>query len=1490
MLALLCLSLAGTAASSQQNWTKPGTQKPQQSRQEQRAEVFVRQRGVGRQPHSHPSGLAPAAMLAHARAEHLTLLRAGMAADTQAPVSAWQPVGPPQVSTAAWNLVTGRVTSIAADPSDATGNTVYVGTTGGGVWKSLTAAGAPAAVAFSPLTDDLSAFSTAGLSSLSIGSVSVQPGGTGVILAGTGDPNDATDSWYGVGLLRSTDGGNTWNLISTTSGSGGLKYDFFGNAFAGFAWSGASSNLVVAAVSESVYGETVGAGDQQSILGLYYSSDAGTTWQLATIEDGSTVIQSPQMTLLQGSAATSVVWNPIRQSFYAAIRYHGYYQSADGITWTRLQYQPGVNLTATMCPSNPHGPGSPGCPIFRGALAVQPVTGDLFALTVDQNNLDQGLWHDACNLTAGECASPTVQFATQIPDLPFDYTSTDGIIPQGTYNLTLAAVPAQQDTLLLAGLTDLWRCSLADSCVWRNTTNTQTCAAAQVPSAQHAIDATFGAAGLLYIGNDSGLWRSTDAVNQQQPPCSPDDANHFQNLNGGLGSLAEVESFSEDPNNASTWLAALGDLGTAAPSAGATPWNQVLSGEGNFVAIDPANPENWYATSVFGVGINQCTEGPACNPAGFGSVTIGEPQVDNDAQAIPAPWVLDPQDTANVILGTCRVWRGAASGAGWSQSSLLSGILDQSQSSFCDGNSEIRTLAAAINAGGPDSAEQIYAGMAGALDGGDLIPGHVLAASVTSASLASTTTWIDDYSSPVINSAAPQFNPGGFDISSIYADPHDPTGQTIYVTVQGMPNTAQLEPLLYRSTDGGAHWTNLTDNLPHAPANSVLVDPNNANIVYVALDTGVYYTLNVANCESSLAPCWNVFGIGLPNAPVMGLMSFNAGATQVLRAATYGRGIWQVSLATAGFASTAATIAPAALTFAAQTVQTVSQSQTVTVTDKGTLNLNISAVTISGDFTETDNCAGASIAPGSSCQIQVTFDPSQAGARQGAIAVFANVTGGQLNVTLAGRGLAPGAIVLTPASLSFAAITVGATTASQSVDVANTGGSSVALASEIVTGDFAITANTCAASLAAQTSCEVAIDFKPTASGTRSGALTLTDANGTQTVPLSGIGQTPATDALSPSTLTFATQTVGTTSAAQLATLANSGDLALTDIAVSSTGSFTILNNCGAQLQGHASCAISVAFAPMATGTQSGSLTVTDELRTQTVALSGTAIAPPGISATPAAIDFGGLGVGTTSAPQTVTLTNNGGAPLTSLAATVTQDFALSSNNCPATLAVGAACQIGITFAPPSAGAVTGTLTVTSSTLAKPLTVALSGAGEDFSVTVTGSSSAVVTSGQTASFTLELAGLSGSSGTLALSCSGVPQNATCSLNPTSLAVSGPGTSSATLSIATGIAASSAKNSGFPWKLGAPALAAPVLAVIVPLGWIGFRRRKIAGLALVLLAVILLIPSGCGVTASSGGGGGSGGAQNATPPGNYVITVAATMDNMSHSAAVYLTVQ
>ncbi len=321
--------------------------------------------------------------------------------------AAWQPLGPTGVLSSNYGLVTGRISSLALDPADATGNRLYVGTTGGGVWLSQNAGATnPANIVFTPLTDTLGALSTAIDASLSVGAVTVQPGGTGVVLAGTGDPNDVLDSYYGAGILRSNDGGNTWSLIQTTAD---LQYSFVGEGFAGFAWSTTNPQVVVAAVSQAWEGVLVGADfPNRSYEGLYYSTDSGATWSLASITDlNGQDVQGPLDAFTQpdGNAATSVVWNALRGVFIAAVRFHGYYQSADGIQWTRLSAQPGANLTTAYCPTRPASTGSPDCPMYRGTLAVNPLTGDTFSWTVDLDDQDQGLWQDVCAASGNACTN-----------------------------------------------------------------------------------------------------------------------------------------------------------------------------------------------------------------------------------------------------------------------------------------------------------------------------------------------------------------------------------------------------------------------------------------------------------------------------------------------------------------------------------------------------------------------------------------------------------------------------------------------------------------------------------------------------------------------------------------------------------------------------------------------------------------------------------------------------------------------------------------------------------------------------------------------------------------------------------------------------------------------------------------------------------------------------------------------------------------------------
>jgi hypothetical protein len=1395
-----------------------------------------------------------------------------------------RPLGPSSIVSATYNNLTGRVTAIAADPTDLTGNTVYLGTTGGGVWKSTNAAGPLASATFASLTDTLAVFSanvgSSVIPSLTIGAIAVQPGLNPVLLAGTGDPNDATDSFYGEGILRSADNGLNWTLIQGSTDGANGNHSFTGLVTAGIAFSTSTPMLAVAAFSTSQQSAIVAAADVSSIPGLYYSSDAGQTWHMATIYDGTTAVQQPQPlgTSETGNAATSVVWDAARGKFFAAIRSHGYYSSPDGITWTRLLVQPGTNLTIANCPPNSDSTGSANCPIFRGVLAVQPATSDLYALTVDINDLDQGLWQDLCNQASSACATPAPTFANRIDNGALEIGNGNTTITQGSYNLVLTAAPAAANTTnLYAGTVDLYRCVIAagsSGCMLRNTTNAlDGCGApAEVAPAQHAIAVVAQPTGvpILFLGNDSGLWRSLDGVAETGSACSSTDNTHFDNLNGAIGaggSLAEVTGFAEDPAANNTLVMGLGAHGSAATATAPTlaPWPQLSTGEGGYPSIDPNTPANWYVTIGAGVNLVACPLGSNCDAADFiPPATIGAAQVDLAASLLDAPSLLDPALTTSLLIGTCRVWRGPAAGG----PNVIASTIQNSGS------------------------EVIYAGISGSLDGGNSKPGHLFV--TTSANTAtSSIAWTDAALAPVTNDLADTnlFNPSEFDISAIAVDPHDATGATVYATVMGFN-----APHLYRSSNFGGSWLNISANLPDAPANAVVVDPNDANTVYVAMDAGVYVTQAVSTC--STANCWTLLGTSLPNSPVVALtaganLAIGDGRRGMLRAGTYGRGLWQMPLITAtSLNQPAITLSPLSFTFAAQQVGTQSSAQTLTITSTGNGPVTFSAFVLTGDFAETDNCAGQTIAVNSTCTAQIIFAPTAVGARSGQLTIYANISGGQAIVALNGSGTTPAAVVLTPLSLTFAAAIVNQTTAAQIITVANTSGVTATLQTPVIVGessDFSINADTCGATLAPSTACSVSIIFSPTNSGARSATLSVVDNLGTtsaatQTAQLTGIGNAPATDTLSPLSLTFPLQQIGTTSAAQQVTLSNTGGVALTLIAASvSPGDFSVVNACGNSLAAHSSCVFNVTFAPTATGARSATLTITDQFHFQTVLLNGTGVAGPGVSLSPFFLAFSPTGVGLTAAAQSLVLTNNGGVPLAISNLSVSAGFNLAANNCGTTLAANAACNLTVVFAPTAAGSVSGALTFTDNAPAGVQSTNLSDTGIDFALTAAGNTTLTL-AGSGGNYPMLVSSLAGLTGNVALSCTGAPANSTCIVAPSVAPLGG----TTTISVTVQTAVSGVANIKRPANPLSPRDLI-VLALLLPL--VLATRRRFSRLALLLaLACSIGVLGGCGAHRIIPTSGGTGTITTPAPPGTYTLVVTGSSAGLNHSVNLALVVQ
>jgi hypothetical protein len=285
----------------------------------------------------------------------------------------------------------------------------------------------------------------------------------------------------------------------------------------------------------------------------------------------------------------------------------------------------------------------------------------------------------------------------------------------------------------------------------------------------------------------------------------------------------------------------------------------------------------------------------------------------------------------------------------------------------------------------------------------------------------------------------------------------------------------------------------------------------------------------------------------------------------------------------------------------------------------------------------------------------------------------------------------------------------------------------------------------------------------------------------------------------------------------------------------------------------------------------------------------------------PGTLSFSALPVGTASAAQSVQLTNTGTADLNisgiSISGTNNGDFT-QTNSCSSPLLVGSGCQISVTFTPTGMGARSASLSVSDNATGSPQTVTLTGSGPDFSVVPPASTTATVTPGQTATYMLTLTAGFGFSQNVALTCSGAPAKSTCGVSPSTIALSGTSSPTATVTVSTTASSQVFPPSGFdgrrmtyrpmPFVL---ALAAMIIVIAVYLRRKDQRLRWVPVLALGMLVCIGLTMTSCGGGSSGGGGGGG---STGTPAGRYTITVSASATSgsttLTHATQLTLVVQ
>ena len=593
-----------------------------------------------------------------------------------------------------------------------------------------------------------------------------------------------------------------------------------------------------------------------------------------------------------------------------------------------------------------------------------------------------------------------------------------------------------------------------------------------------------------------------------------------------------------------------------------------------------------------------------------------------------------------------------------------------------------------------------------------------------------------------------------------------------------------------------------------------------------------------------------------------------------------------------------ASLSATAIGFANQTVNTTSAASTITLSNTGTAALTGIAISITGanpaDFAQTNTC-GTTLAASANCTISITFTPALVASFTATLSVADNASSSPQTATLSGSGTAVPAPVanLSPTSLSLPSTNVNSTAAAQTLTLTNTGNATLTGITVSLAGanpaDFAET-TTCGTTLAASATCTISVTFAPLSAASFTAAVSVADnASGSpQSVTLSGIGTpAPAPQAvLSPSSLSFGSQNTGTTFAAQTITLSNTGTAALSVGSIAITGvsasAFSQTNTCGATLAANASCTISVAFTPQVVGAFTAAITVTDNASgsPQSASVSGTGTAPPVPQAvlTPTSLVFASQLLNTTSAAQTITLSNPGTATLaiSSISLTGSSSSAYArTTTCGATLAAGANCTISVTFTPTAASTLVAAISVADNAGGSPQSVALSGTATNPATFALAASPATqaVNPGSAANFNIQI---SSSGGTfidsVALSVTGLPAGFTGTFSAPSVT---PGNAGATsvLTIQTASQYASIRGSLIP--------TAPVLVVLLlPPAW--WMRRRLRPVQLPL-ALLLLFITCLGLSSCAGGYFGP-------VPQSFTLTVTGAADSIQQSTTVTLNVQ
>ncbi|HET9315482.1 MAG TPA: hypothetical protein VFQ51_07810 [Vicinamibacteria bacterium] len=725
--------------------------------------------------------------------------------------------------------VAGRTNVIAVDP--VTPNVAYLGSDGGGVWKTTNCC--TTATTWTPVTDEPA------LSTIAIGDITIDPNDHGVVYAGTGDLRFGSFSFGAAGLLKSTNQGATWTVLGADVFS--TIYPQLPGAFPQYQAIGKvkvdprnSSNVIVGTKT-----------------GVFFSYNGGVDWTGPCLPDSFPNQRQDVTGLLVADNGTGT-------DLYVAVGARGFatpvqinldQNGANGIYRTLVPASGcPASWTLSSTPANgwPAGTGGgtpfPTNTLGRIDMAMAPSNRNVIYAQVQaiaatpptQQGGQLGVWRTTDGGTTWEQRSGVAGL-----------TGCDGDYNQNWYDQGLAVDPNNPDVVFM-DTHDIWRSTNGGT-----TFVDLTCGYAGGTSVHvdnHALAFVPGSSSVLLTGSDGGAYVSTNA-NAASPT--------FTQISD---SLSTIEFYSGDITASFATAAAPGinagaqDNGSSvfvwsSGNPGPAMWQLRRGGDGMFARIEPLQGLRWYQESQNG-SIGVSTTGPNGGQANATGAWNA------DTRSFVFPYELDKYNCPgamceHMIAGTNRVWEtllGAVPASSWRAASpnLTKGTLGA--------RSFINQLAFAFS----DTTVAIV----GTNDGnvqygfnlGQAVPGATWV-NVTGANAVLPNRPILDVATAPATPTVGYAAVGGFDANT-------PTTPGHVFQVVCTPGCASFT------------WTNKSGNLPDIPADSILPNPRFPQQVFVGTDWGLYFTNDV----NQNPPVWQRFQQGLPNSMIWD-MSIDRGFT-----------------------------------------------------------------------------------------------------------------------------------------------------------------------------------------------------------------------------------------------------------------------------------------------------------------------------------------------------------------------------------------------------------------------------------------------------------------------------------------------------------------------------------------------------------------------------------------------------------------------------------